>query len=152
MIASTPIVHRVGGVADLGARRTRLGPHRLEHLRRDDHRHLERPRPPRHFLLNSRHPLERQLESEVAARHHDGVAFAEDLLETRDRLRALELGHERNVRRRPLRTSSRACRSTAAVCTKLKAMKSTPARDAEAKVFDVLRGQTRRSAARRPAR
>ncbi len=69
------VVDGVGGVADLGARRPRLGAHRLEHLRGDDHRDAERARAPRDFLLHARHPLERQLEAEIAARDHHGVAL-----------------------------------------------------------------------------
>ena len=93
------VADRVGRVADLGARRARLPDHRLEDLRRDDDRHAERAGAPRDGFLHPRHGLERQLEPEVAPRHHHRLAGVQDVVERRDRLRALELGHERQIGR-----------------------------------------------------
>ena len=69
--------HRVGAVEDrvrdvarLGARRARMRDHRLEHLRRRDHRTAEPVAERDDPLLRVRHFLERQLHAEVAARDH----------------------------------------------------------------------------------
>ena len=51
----------------------------------------------RDVLLHPRHHLQRQLEPEVAARHHHRVADAQDLVERRDRLRTFQLGDQRHV-------------------------------------------------------
>src|SRR5262249_35633619 len=48
---------------------TALG-QRLEHLRRPDNRHMSRLADPEYILLNLRHPLETNLDSEVAPGHH----------------------------------------------------------------------------------
>ena len=50
-----PIVDRVGGVADLGARRARFARHRLEHLRRQDDRNALAACGARDLLLRPRH-------------------------------------------------------------------------------------------------
>ncbi len=72
--------------------------HRLEHLGGDDHRDAERAGPARDLLLHPRHAFERQLEPEIAARHHHRVGLAQDLLDVRDRFRPFQLGYERDVR------------------------------------------------------
>ena len=65
--------------------------HRLEHLgRRDDGLATlvglaDEP------LLHDRHPLERQLHSQISARDHDGVARGEDVGQVLERLRLLDL-------------------------------------------------------------
>ena len=51
----------------------------------------------RDVLLRARHPLERHLETEIAARHHHRVARRENLVEVLERLRPFELGHQRHV-------------------------------------------------------
>ena len=76
----------------------RVGPavldHRLEHLGGDDDRlgaaagDLAGP------LLHERHLLERHLDAEVAAGHHDAVEGADDLVEVVDGLRLLDLGDD----------------------------------------------------------
>ena len=97
---------RVGAVIDrgrhvghFGARRRRRGDHRFEHLRRDDHRAAHPPRGLDDALLQRRHRLRRQLDAQVAARHHHAVALLDDLLEPRHRARLLDL---REQRRAPL--------------------------------------------------
>ena len=71
-------VHRVGGIADFGARGPRIDPHRLEHLRGDDHRTAGSPGAADDFLLDARDLLERHLEAEIAARHHHARATARE--------------------------------------------------------------------------
>ena len=46
-------------------------------------------------LLHQRHLVERQLDAEVAAGHHDAVERVDDRLEVVDRLRLLDLGEHR---------------------------------------------------------
>ena len=58
---------------------------------------------PGDFLLHARHPLERQLEAQVAARHHHGVARLENVVDARDGLGPFELCDERRSRRAGLR-------------------------------------------------
>ena len=89
----------VGGVVHLGAGRARLDRHRLEHLRRHDDRLAGQARPAGDFLLRPRHPLERHLEAEIAARDHHRVAGGEDLLEVLERQRALQLRDQRHADR-----------------------------------------------------
>ena len=49
-------------------------------------------------LLDDRHELDRQLDAEVAARDHDAVGGADDLLHAVDGLRLLDLRDERQAR------------------------------------------------------
>ena len=82
--------------------------HRVEHLRRDDHRLAAARAPTRDFLLHARHALERHLEAEVAARDHHAVAVVED---------GVEVGHGRadaRSSRSPARPRGRATRSARA--------------------------------------
>ena len=90
-------VHGVCGVTDLGPRGPSLGRHRLEHLRRQDDRNAVMPRPARDFLLRARHAFERHLEAEIAPGDHDRVTCLNNLFEMVQRLRPLELRHERDV-------------------------------------------------------
>ena len=50
-------------------------------------------------LLTARNLLKRHFETEVAPRHHHGVADGKNLLEVLGRFRPLQLGDERDVRR-----------------------------------------------------
>ena len=65
------------------------------------------------LLLHDRHPLGRELHPEIAARHHHGVRRGDHLPQVLDRVRRLDLGHDR--RRRPpcLQTSRSATMSSA---------------------------------------
>ena len=49
------------------------------------------------LLLDQRHLLDPQLDAEVAARHHDALGGAHDLIGVRGRLRLLDLGDDRDV-------------------------------------------------------
>ncbi len=96
---------RVGAVEDgvrhvrgLGARRTWLDHHRLEHLGRDDDRFPQPASGRDDALLQHRNLVQRHFDAEVAARHHDGVGRRDDLVDVLDRRCALELGDDRNRR------------------------------------------------------
>ncbi len=124
MIASAPVVHRVGGVADL-ARLAAVLHHRFEHLGGHDHWDSPTPPPPRDLFLNSRHRLERRLETQVAASDHDGVARVKNLLDSaiasgRSRLLQRAGRHPTGVKRHALDVSP------GTLWTKLIATKSTP--------------------------
>ena len=83
---------RVGDVGRLGARRLGGVDHRLEHLRGRDHRLAALERPQDDPLLQQRHLGRADLDAEVAARDHDAVRLAEDVVEHRNRFRLLDLG------------------------------------------------------------
>ena len=98
-----PVEHGVRDVARLGARRLRLVDHRLEHLRRGDHRLPAVERALDDPLLQERHRRRADLDAEVAARDHDRVGLLEDLVERVDRLRLLDLRDHVRVRVAPAR-------------------------------------------------
>ena len=88
------------GVRDVGHLRPcrpQVFHHRLQHLRRHDHRLVLPPRAQHQLLLRDRHRLRRQLDAQVAARHHDPARRIEDLVDAGQRLRLLDL---RDYRRR----------------------------------------------------
>ena len=91
------VFHRIGRVADLGPRRPPFHGHRLEHLRRQDHRDLAGAGAARNGLLRQRHALQRHLQPEIATRNHHHVGAGEDLVEVLQCLRPLDLGDERHV-------------------------------------------------------
>ena len=68
--------------------------HRLEHLGRGDHRLAVAIRLANQPLLDHGHFLERQLHTEVAARHHHGVTRPEDALEIVERGGLFDFGDE----------------------------------------------------------
>ena len=94
------VEHRVGDVGGLGAGGAGLLHHRFEHLGGDDHRPAEAAAGGDDPLLQHRHPVDRHLDAEVAARHHHRVGGGDDLVEVVHRPAALELGDERDRRRR----------------------------------------------------
>ena len=58
----------------------------------------ERSRLPRDLFLRRRHFLERHLQAEIAARHHDALRDLQDVVEMIQRLGPLDLRDQRNVR------------------------------------------------------
>ena len=82
-----------GDVGDFSAGRHRARDHRFQHLRGDDHRLAGAAAGARHFLLHAGHFFQRHFDAEVAARHHQRVGEIEDVVEPRDGLRLLDLGH-----------------------------------------------------------
>ena len=96
------------------------------------------------LLLRPRHALERHLESEIAARHHDRVARRQDLVEMFERLRPFELGDQRNVGAACSIISCRACRRSAARLHEAERDHIDAERQAERQVVDVLRRDRRR--------
>ena len=95
------VEHGVGGVGGLGAGRPAVLDHRLEHLGRDDDRLGAAAGDLAGALLHQRHLLERHLDAEVAAGHHDAVEGADDLVEVLDGLRLLDLGDDGQAQRPP---------------------------------------------------
>jgi len=84
----------VGDVAGLGTGGDRVLDHRLEHLRRDDDGLRHAAAELDGALLDDRHGLERKLDAEVATGDHDAVEGVDDLLESVDGLRLLDLGDD----------------------------------------------------------
>ena len=72
---------RGGDVGDFGARRHRRTDHRFQHLRRHHHRLAGGAAHARHLLLHAGHFLQRHLDAEIAARHHQRVGEIHDLRE-----------------------------------------------------------------------
>ena len=93
---------RGGDVGNFGARRHRARDHRFQHLRRDHDRLAGAAAGARHLLLHAGHLLERHLDAEIAARHHQRVGQFENVVEPRHRLRLLDLGHHRGAAARDL--------------------------------------------------
>src|SRR5690606_15192031 len=77
-------------VAGLGPGRDGLRDHRLEHLRRRDHRRAEPVAHRDDALLGLWHLLRRQLDAQVAASDHHAVRLLGDLLDVLQRLRSLD--------------------------------------------------------------
>ena len=144
MIASTPSSTRVGRVAHFGAGWPGLGCHRLEHLRRQDHRHAAPPRARGDFLLRPRHALERHLEAEIAARHHHRLAGLENLVQALHRPRPLELRHERDVRDAGLHRDFPRPLQVVGRLHEAHGDEIDAERQAEAQVIGILRGNRRR--------
>jgi hypothetical protein len=88
---------RVGDVRDLGARRSEIRDHGLEHLGRDDDRRPRQAGFPEDLLLGDRDLLDRHLDPEVAARHHDRPSSGQDLVEAAQGLRPFQLGDDLGV-------------------------------------------------------
>ena len=82
---------RVGDVARLRTGRLGLVDHRLEHLRRRDHRLAALQGGDDDPLLQQRHERDADLDAEVAASDHHRVGLLEDLVERVHRLRLLDL-------------------------------------------------------------
>ena len=88
----------VGDVGHLGPRWARRADHRIEHLRRRDRSARVFAGQPQQPLLHHRHVLDRQLDSKVAAGHHDRVADSDDVLGAGHGLRLLDLCDQRHAR------------------------------------------------------
>ena len=77
------------------------GDHRVEHLGGGDRGAGQAPGDTQQLLLDDRDVLDRQLDTQVAAGHHDRVSGADDLLGVVDSLRLLDLGHQGQPRVAP---------------------------------------------------
>ena len=93
---------RVRHVARLGARRLGLMDHRLEHLRRGDHRLSELERLVDDPLLDQGHDCGADLHPEVSAGDHHRVRLGEHRVEHVDGFGLLDLGDYMRVRSRLL--------------------------------------------------
>ncbi len=92
-----PIEDRVRDVGDLGARRTGVPDHGVEHLGGDDDRLAEAPATRDHAFLLYGDPLGGELDREVPARDHDAVRGPYYLLDVVYRLVLLDLGDNGHV-------------------------------------------------------
>ena len=88
------VEHRVGDVGRLSPGRARRRDHRLEHLGGDDDGLGVAASGLDDLLLQHRDVLERHLDAQVTARHHDAVERGDDLVDVLDRLRLLDLGDD----------------------------------------------------------
>ena len=88
------INRRVGHIGHFCTSRHRAGDHRLHHLRRRDDGFVLKPRGANHAFLQCRDDRVADLDGEIAARHHDGVAGIENFIQRLDRFGALDLGDQ----------------------------------------------------------
>ncbi len=84
-------VDRVRDVGDLRARRDRVFDHRFEQVRRDDAAASEYRAPADDRALQIRQFRDVRFDAEVAARHHDAVSGARDLVDVGDAFLVLDL-------------------------------------------------------------
>ena len=91
------VIDGVRDVGDLGAGRARVVLHGVEHLGRGDDGLVGRVALGDDLLLDVRHELGSDLDSQVAAGDHDAVGGLEDGVEVLDAQRALDLGEDRDV-------------------------------------------------------
>ena len=96
---------RVGAVIDGGGHVRRLGAggrgrmdHGIQHLGGDHHRLAGGAAGLDDALLQDRHGLGRAFHAQIAARHHDGVAHLDDLVQMLDGLRLFQLGQQAHAR------------------------------------------------------
>ena len=87
----------IGDIVGLGAGRTRVVDHRLEHLRGGDHRLARVIALLDQGFLHDRHVLRRGLHTQVAARHHDCIGHGNDGVDVAKGFRLLDLGDDRNL-------------------------------------------------------
>ena len=81
----------IGNIGHLGARRARVGNHRMEHLRSHDDRLMMLNTFADNHTLNARNALHRHLDAKVAACHHDAIAGLDDLINVVDALLVFNL-------------------------------------------------------------
>jgi hypothetical protein len=88
------VEHGIGHVAHLGTGGHRVGDHAFHHLRGGDDHLVELPRHADHLFLQRRHGRVAHFHRQVAARHHDAVADAQDGLQVRNGLGTLDFGNQ----------------------------------------------------------
>ncbi len=91
------VENRIGHVRSFRARRPGVLRHRLQHLRRRNHRTPEFPGSRNNRFLNHRHALRVHLYAQVAPRHHHAVGGPQNRVEIVDSLRLLQLCDHRSV-------------------------------------------------------
>jgi hypothetical protein len=87
-----------GHVRGLRARRPRVRDHRLQHLRRGDHRFAPLQANSNDVLLQRRDVFSPQLHAHVTAGHHHSVGSIDDRVQPANCLAALDLGDHGGVR------------------------------------------------------
>ena len=88
------VEHGIRNVADLGARGHRIHNHRLHHLCGGDDDLVQLARAADHALLQRGHGRVADLDRQVATCHHDAVGGAQDFVQRRNRLDALDLRNQ----------------------------------------------------------
>ena len=83
----------IGHVAGLRPCRARVFNHRLQHLRRSNHRLAPHTCTANYMLLNDRNFFRRHFHAEIAARHHHAVSSFQNFFEMVDGLRLFQLGN-----------------------------------------------------------
>ena len=91
------VQHGIGHVGRLRARRLAVMGHRLQHLRGNDHRFPKAHRLADERLLQDGDVLDRHLDPQVAAGHHDAVGSGEDFIDILQRARAFDLGQDEGI-------------------------------------------------------
>ena len=92
------VEHGIRHIGDLGPGRLGGRDHRFEHLRSGDDRNSSGNAQPDDAVLHVGHVLERALESEIAARHHQRVGGLDDGVEIVEGCGCLDLGNEHRPR------------------------------------------------------
>src|SRR5436309_2066863 len=96
-VARFGVIATTGGFGRSRATRIAVDPELVQQMRGDHARLAGAARQPRHLLLQAGHPLQRQFDAKVAARHHQGVGGFENFGEPIDRLRLFDLRHHRGA-------------------------------------------------------
>ena len=91
------VIDGVRDIGDLGACRTRVADHGVEHLRGRYDRLVVEVALLDDLLLHMGHFGRRDLDAQIAACDHDAVGDGEDLVEVGDTQRALDLGEDEHV-------------------------------------------------------
>jgi hypothetical protein len=141
-----PVEDRVRDIARLGARRLGVLDHRLEHLRRGDHRLAGLETAQDDPLLQQRHRRRTDLDAEIAAGDHHDVGLGDDVVEHVHGLRLSILAITCAVEPRAAISSFSSLTSEAAL-TNDSATKSTPspsAKSRSSRSFSVNDGARRR--------
>ena len=86
------VQHGVGHVVHLGTCGCDVGDHALHHLGGHDHGAVVDQAAADDVLLHQRYLLHGDLHAEIAARHHQGICFADDLVDLQQRFGLLDLG------------------------------------------------------------
>jgi hypothetical protein len=139
-----PVEDGVGDIGRLGTGRTGPFDHRLEHLGGGHHQDAGPIRFPQNLPLQHRHPLQRDLDTEVPTRDHHTVGDRQDLPEVLDREAQLQLGDDRDVAP-PLLQETPHAHDIGRVADKRDSEIIGRVPDGEIEILPVLAGQRRAS-------
>ena len=103
----------VGDVAHLGPRRRGLLDHRLQHLRRDDHRLAGGLASADQVLLDDRHLGHVHLHAQIAAGDHQAIGGFDDRVDLVERLGLFDFGDQLDIRCGFADVRAEGCKSSA---------------------------------------